>query len=596
MKKLQFIFKEMEKLQFKLYSIATAVLLLLTISCQDLTEINTSPNQLGASDINVKYVLTSVLSTTATCYIRANVYGGTVTLSEAMQYMQRDYIDWQGTNTFVWGPVALSSLYSPLKNSQYIYENAKNETLEGNQKFYTAVGLIMRSFWYGFMTSLWGNIPYSEAMKAQEGNFTPVYDNQKDIFKGILADLKTANELLATVTAVDGASAADIMYAGDVTKWRKFANSLRIRYLIRLSEKLADMTTAGVDAKTELSTMVGNSTTYPIFTSSNDNASILFPGTDATNGWYGGPLGWTNRSEFYRRKPCATFVNELRTNLDPRLTVFIRPVDTQLRVVSGTAGYVKLPDGQIIRNVPPSTPGVAALDTFRYVGLPPALSDPNLYNLYNGTDFNAIRALNPSIYYDLAANPNVSYLADKYAQDKNDVVKAVYMSYAELSFILAEARLKGWITTGTAVDYYQAGIVGSLRQYNIANGSLSVYNLQTHALIPFAESTFMANLATKFNSAASDAIRLNLLMTQKWLADFMTPEFWFDWRRTGLPNFGANLISGSNGSKIPVRYIYGDDEKILNGPNVTKAISALSPAEDKQWSKMWLIEGTGKPW
>ena len=596
MKKFQYKSKEMKKLQTKFFSFITVIMLLLTISCQDLTEINTSPNQLGASDINVKYVLTSVLSGTATNYIRVNAYGGTITLSEAMQYMQRDYIDWQGTNTFVWTPVALSSLYSPLKNSQYIYENAKSEPLEGNQKFYTAVGLIMRSFWYGFMTSLYGDIPYSEAMKAQSGNFTPVYDAQKDIFKGILGDLKTANELLSTVTTVDGASAADIMYGGDVTKWRKFANSLRLRYLIRLSEKLTDMSAASVDVKTEVSTMVGNSATYPIFTSSSDNASIPFPGTDATNGWYGGPLGWTNRSEFYRRKPCATFVNELRTTMDPRLTVFIRPVDTQLRVTSAATGYSKLSDGQVVRNIPPSTPGVAALDTARYVGLPPALQDPNLYNLYTGTDFNAIKALIPGVYFDLAANPNVSYLADKYAQDKNDVVKAVYISYAELSFILAEARLKGWITAGNAVDYYQAGVVGSLRQYNVANGSLSVYNPVNHALIPFVESAFTADLASKFTGAASDAVRLKLLMTQKWLATFMTPEFWFDWRRTGLPNFGANLISASNGTKIPVRYIYGDDEKILNGLNVTKAITTLSPAEDKQWSKMWLLQGSTNPW
>jgi hypothetical protein len=596
MKKIQIISKEMKKIQTKLFSIIAVVMLLLAISCQDLTEINTSPNQLSASDINVKYVLTSVLSTTATNYIRPHVYGGTVTLSEAMQYMQRDYIDWQGTNSFVWGPTALGSVYSPLKNSQYIYENAKNEVLEGNQKFYTAVGLIMRSFWYGFMTSLWGDIPYSEAMKAQAGNFTPVYDAQKDIFKGILADLKTANEILSTVTTVDGASAADIMYGGDITKWRKFANSLRLRYLIRLSEKLSDMTAAGVDVKGDFSAIVGNSSTYPIFTSSGDNASISFPGTDATNGWYGGPTGWSNRSEFYRRKPCATFVNELRANLDPRLTVFIRPVDTQLRVTSTATGYAKLPDGQVVRNIPPSTPGVAALDTARYVGLLPALQDPNLYNLYTGTDFNAIKALIPGVYFDLAANPNVSYLADKYAQDKNDVVKAVYLSYAELSFTLAEARLKGWITAGTAADYYQAGVVGSLRQYSIINGSVTVYNPQTHALVPFVESAFTADLASKFNSAASDAIRLKLIMTQKWLADFMTPEFWFDWRRTGLPNFGANLISASNGSKIPVRYIYGDDEKILNGPNVTKAITTLSPAEDKHWSKMWLLQGTTNPW
>jgi hypothetical protein len=277
--------------------------------------------------------------------------------------------------------------------------------------------------------------------------------------------------------------------------------------------------------------------------------------------------------------------------------MFIRPVDVQLQVRDDvTPGYVKLSDGQIVRYIPSTTPNIAELDTFRYVGLPPALREPNLYNLYTVADLNTIKSLNSSIYTDLAANPNVSYLADKYAEDQNDLVKAVFMSYAEVSFILAEARMKGWITTGTVVDYYQAGIMGSLQQYNIADGSQTVYNPVTHALVPFSESTFIANLVSKFNSAASDAERLNLLMTQKWLAEYMTPEFWFDWRRTGLPNFGANLISASNGTKIPVRYIYGDNEKILNSVNVTQAITTLDPAEDTQWSKMWLLQGTNKPW
>lgn len=596
MKKIQFISKEMKNIQFKFYSIITTVLLLITVSCQDLTELNMSPNQLNASDINVKYVLTSVLSGSSRQYIRNNSYGNTVTLSEAMQYMQRDYIDWQGTNTFVWTPVALNSMYSSLQNSQYIYDNAQFETLEGNKKFYTAVGQIMRSFWYGFLTSLYGDIPYSEALKAAEGNFTPVYDSQMDVFIGILADLKSANELLATVASVDGAASADIMFQGNVLKWRKFCNSLRLRYLMRLSEKLTEMSAAGVDVKAEFSAMLGNSSTYPIFESSSDNASIAYIGSDSENSWYGGPLAWTNRSEFYRRKPCATFVDELRIGMDPRLTTFIRPVDTQLKISNETPVYVKLPDGQIIRNIPPTAPGVENINTYRYVGLPPALQDPNLYNMYTGTDFNAIKALTPGVYTDLAANPNVSYLADKYAVNSNSIIKAVFMSYAELSFIIAEARLKGWISTGTALDYYQAGIVGSLRQYAIANGSTTVYDPTTDALIPFDESAFLANLTGKFNGAANDVERLTQLMTQKWLAAFMTPEFWFDWRRTGLPNLGANLIAGSNGNKIPVRYIYGDDERILNETNVTAAISKLEPAENTQWSKMWLLKGTNKPW
>lgn len=594
MERNRFILKNSRGLRMPLLSIFISIILSVT-SCQDLTEINQSPDQLSAREINLKYVLTSVLSGSANNYIYNYTYPGGATISEAIQYLQRDYIDFQGPNTFIWTPVSFNGPYSMVKNSQYIFENAQFEVLEGNQKFYTAVGQIMRSFWYGYLTSLHGDIPYSEAMLAEKGNFMPVYDSQKDIFKGILEDLKSANDLLAQVSSVDGASASDVMFQGDVLKWRKFANSLRLRFLLRLSEKITDASAMGIDVKAEFNAIVSNSSSTPIFTSNSDNASIAYLGNAPANSWYGGPLWFSNRSEFYRRKPCATFVDELRKGMDPRLTTFIRPVDTQLKISEQSPSYTKLPNGQIVRNVSASTPGIADINTYRFVGLPPALQDPNLYNLYSTIDFNAIKALSPNVYTDLASNPGVSYLGDIYAENANPLVKAVLMSYAELNFILAEARLKEWITTSTAVDYYQAAVVASMRQYNIADGSIKVYDSNTDAIIAWNESSFLANLANKFTTADASE-RLTQLMTQKWLACFMTPEFWFDWRRTGVPNLGANLVLGSNGNKIPVRIIYPTEEKNLNSRNVAAAVTKLEPAEDTQWGKMWLLQGTNKPW
>ena len=72
---------------------------LMTTSCQDLSEINKSPNQLSANEINIKYVLTSVLSGTGRDYLYEYAYPGGWTVSEAMQYLQRDYIDFQSPNT-----------------------------------------------------------------------------------------------------------------------------------------------------------------------------------------------------------------------------------------------------------------------------------------------------------------------------------------------------------------------------------------------------------------------------------------------------------------------------------------------------------------
>jgi hypothetical protein len=594
MKNNHFISKNIKGLRTQLLSFF-ALLTLLTSSCEDLSEINKSPDQLSASEINIKYVLTSVLSGTGYNYLYNYTYPGGVTISEAMQYLQRDYIDFQGPNTFIWTPVSFSSPYSMIKNSQYIFDNAQSEISEGNQKFYAATGQIMRSFWYGYLTSLYGDIPYSEAMQAETGNFTPVYDNQKDIFKGVLEDLKSANDMLSQVSSVSGASSSDIMFQGDVLKWRKFANSLRLRFLLRLSEKQSDMSALGIDVKAQFNEIVSNSSTYPVFTSNTDNAAISYIGSAAANSWYGGPLWYTNRSEFYRRKPCATFVDALREGMDPRLTTFIRPVDTQLKLSEQTPTYVKLADGQIIRNVPASTPGAGDINTYRYVGLPSALQDPNLYNLYSGVDFNAIKALNPNVYTDLAANPGVSYLADIYAANANPLVKAVLMSYTELNFILAEARLKDWISSSTAADYYQAAIAASMDQYNITDGSMKVYDPATDAIIGWNKTAFLTNLANTF-TASDDTEQLTQLMTQKWLACFMTPEFWFDWRRTGLPDLGSKVILGSNGNKIPVRVIYPTEEKNLNSENVTSAVSRLEPGEDTQWSKMWLLQGTNKPW
>jgi hypothetical protein len=283
-------------------------------------------------------------------------------------------------------------------------------------------------------------------------------------------------------------------------------------------------------------------------------------------------------------------------NGDPRLTTFIRPVDSQLRISSSATGYEKLSDGQIVLNVTAAQVGSASINTARYVGLPPALGIPDLYNLSSLSNFPALKALNSSIYIDAAANPNVSYLGDIYSQNANSLVKAVYMSYAELSFILAEGRLKGWTTTPDAVDLYKQGITASLRQYAITDGSKVVYNPATYALENYSETAFIAAQATKYTSAATEADKLTVLMTQKWLATFMTPEFWFDWRRTGVPNLGKNLISAIKGEKIPVRYIYGTNEKILNATNYATGVATLDPATDDQWSKMWLLKGTNKPW
>lgn len=584
------IVKVIRQMRRKLKLTLPVVAILSLSACNDLTEININPDQKGADEINAKYVMSSALAYTTNYYIREYTYGYTSDhgISEAMQYFQRDYIGYE-INSFVWKPLEYTS-YKALTDSQTLLSNAERESVDETKRFYRGVASILRAFWFGFYTSAWGDIPYSQALEGSAQIFKPEYDAQKDVFKGIIEELKYANEQLAGLGTLSNIADADILFAGNAQKWRKFANSLRVRYYLRLSEKKDELKGESLDIAADLQQILSNPSQFPIFESNADNAAIAHPGTDAFNGWVGGPLANSNRSQFYRRKPCSTIIDYLKENADPRLTTWFDPVDVRIKVGTGSAEYEKEASGQIVRYVPTYN---ESLDTSRYVGLKPALGDPNIYNLGSTANYSQIASLNNTLYLDQGANPHVSYLNTIYAQNTHPLVKTVLMSYSELNFLLAEAALKGWIS-GDAGALFRKGIESSLDQYQLSNGVEKVYDVRTHALVAFDRTNFLNEWENRFNTAPEQ--RMELLMSQKWVALWMTPEFWFDWRRTGLPNLSQNIVEGSNGDRIPVRLIYGTREYVVNEDNVKTAVSRFQPAEDSQWAKMWLLQGTQKPW
>jgi len=578
-----------------LIALLFVLILLAAPSCTDLTEMNVNPNTLDPKSISTRFVLSKVISTSV-MHNTNMVFGYGVDQAvtmEAMQYLQRDYLEAEVTNTFLWFNQAWGTngngFSSILSDNEYLAKRAIGET---DETFYTAVSLIMKSYWSAYMTSAWGDIPYSQAMKAEDGILKPVYDEQKLVFKGVLGDLEKANELLAGATVTTLVASADPLYAGNVMKWRQFANSLQLRYLLRLSEKAADMQGVGVDVKAKFSEIVGNNSKYPIITASADNAEVKFPGGTPAASFPGGPLNMTNRNNFYRRKPAATTIDFLKSHKDPRLTRWIRPVDVQLVVRStGTDEglIVKEADGKVKRYLKNYTAGI---DTSLYVGLPPAHPTPSSYNKNDAAILSKIKEVAPAIYVDAAANPFVSYLADSYAKDSDPLVKSIFITASEVNFILAEAAVRTWIS-GSALDFYKKGITESLVQYGITDGAQMVYNPVNHKTEAFSLSTFLTQAEAEYASAAN---KLEPILTQAWVAGWFTTDTWFSWRKTGYPDLGKNLISASKGDKIPVRYGYGDPEKLRNGENTSAAIQRLKPATDDQWSKMWLIDGTGKPW
>ncbi|MBI9064008.1 MAG: SusD/RagB family nutrient-binding outer membrane lipoprotein [Marinilabiliaceae bacterium] len=150
--------------------------------------------------------------------------------------------------------------YDELANVEYIINNAKPG--EENEK---GVGLVIKSWMYYVTSSLYGDLPYSEAGLAHHGKNQPAYDSQDVIFSGILKDLEEANQLLGTGSfALQG----DFILDNDIQKWKKLANSLRVRVVMAMSGQ--------VDPKAELQKILGDPVTYPLMESNEDQPSFTF--------------------------------------------------------------------------------------------------------------------------------------------------------------------------------------------------------------------------------------------------------------------------------------------------------------------------------
>lgn len=555
-----------------IYKILGGFLLLFSVSCQDkLVDINENPNEAGPGSANPNLMLAPVLANVSKNYLNLG-YGH---MGGVVQHMQED--GWfSGYNQYDWTPNNWGNWYSVLRDNEVILKRSD----ELGMPFQKGIALTMRAFSFGMITDLWGDAPYTEALKGGEvgGVIThPKYDSQETIYLGIIEHLKEAAQLFAGGNTSGINANYDVIYGGNIQQWHRFANSLLLRYYMRLSEKLPQVAKAGVESVYQTGIYIQSAT---------DDATHDYLGTDANNSWPTANFG-SDASGFRRRKPCTTLLNVLLTNNDPRTTVWFQPVycrwvadpaltepvDPTIRRNGVLTTSVSLTDVQYMteiaagnvftRHFNPSTFSVT-LDTREYVGVPPGLLTPDAYN-YNPTPGQVVE------------NQHVSQLAPIFRERTGGVLTMRIMSAAETAFILAEAAQRGW-SAGTAETHYNRGVEESLKAWNAGAGY----------------ATFITQPGVTYNGT------LERIMEQKWIASFtVASEAWFDWRRTGLPDFQAGPASPQ--PYLPVRLLYGENESNNNEGNFNEAVNRLeqltgTPGKNNQWSKPWIVQGTGKPW
>lgn len=310
-----------------------------------------------------------------------------------------------GTNEGTW-----TNYYLRLNNIREMIEVSESS----DRPSCKAVAYILKAFVSSQLTDLWGNVPYFEAAQGA-GNITPAYDKQKEIYTaegGIISLLEEAETILSSENDV---LPADIVYAGNRLKWRKLGNSLRLRYLMRISNREAEITAFNVKAEIQ---KVMN---LPLMESNGDNMLLKFLAGSPNKC----PIYDLRAGEFEYVRMSDEMSQLLNTLQDPRIAIWFAP-----------------------------TTNSASANSFVYNGIPVGCSSTTLIQLgYSQAD--------------------VSLLGNIY-RITPDACNAVLMNCSEVKLLQAEAIVRGY-ALGDAQSLYEAGIKTALQYYDIKETTIDTY-------------------------------------------------------------------------------------------------------------------------
>lgn len=387
------------KLSFKIFPVI-ALLFTVFSSCTDnFEDLNTDPNR--PKDVTPGVLLGQMQYR----IVNNSIQASRNFTHELMQVdAPRASTSGQGLHRYVVNPgqAVWSAFYDRLTDVEDIYKIS--DRLKENN--YKAIALVYKSWAYSILTDLYGDVPYSQAIKASEGNFSPAFDKQKDIYVQILKDLETANTLFDDTKALT--YGGDMIYNANsltggknlgIQKWKKFANSLRLRLLLRISKREGE-----INVGQQINSILSNPTSNPVFTANADDAIFRYPGTfPYFNPYYQArTLDWRDGTYFTK-----FFLNHMNGVNDPRRTVWAIPV-----TVNGQSVYQGIESGY-------------------------------------PTSLEYIVGRNSSYADALRTSP----------------LLGVMMTYSEVEFIKAELALKGFNTGKTPKSHYESGIMASISQW-----------------------------------------------------------------------------------------------------------------------------------
>lgn len=503
-------------------------LVLVGTSCKKYLDINQNPNQADNSAVTPQLLLPQALTYMANNLNSFNTYGAQLGgyMANAGGYggfgVSITYNFGTGNFTGLW-----SGTYDNLQDFQAIIEKSSDVA---TLSYYKGAAKVMKALGFQLLVDAYNDVPFTDALKGAS-LLTPKYDKAEDIYKALadlldegIADINTGNATPGVVVL----GKTDVLFEGDMTKWKQLANTLKLRLIIRAGSKVTFTNTSfSSDGFLAADALIN-----PGYTRDNGRQNPKW------NTWGFSYTGTSGNKAWMPTSFILTFYNGVKLD-DPG---------------RGAALYYKYP----------STP------TNRL-----------------GNEGTSIVASPDGSFWYPAFVRNGASAGDTTGALKGPNAGFPLITAAESYFLQSEAVVKGLIT-GDAAALFNSGILASFKYlYSKPDGSI-VGNPTTDYNTYLADNS--TSPLVNFALAASDDQKVEAIITQKYIALNMvnSDEAWNEYRRTNYPKlnnspsasgtetFASSVSESTRPDHLPTRILYPTTEGAYNGTNVPKNITPFT--------------------
>lgn len=532
------------------YKYILGIILLLAFSCTDkFAELNTPNDLLLADKVNVDLMLTRVM---AYAIIVDGENGfGTVGNYSGMSVSGANRPFQEGASSGLWNDT-YGNYCRNLADIIHICQRRDIEEGVSKRVNKIAVSRILKAWAFVRCTDVYGDIPYFDSnLPIDDAVFKPSYDSQKVIYEDLFKELREAvNQLNPEEETFEE---ADIMYKGDVEKWKKFANSLRLRMALRLRyvdenmarENMSDLSLEDLITKREEDAVVFTITDYPAHT----NARYV----DLQSRGFAVIKGSMPK----------TFLDILANNNDPRVRVF---ADT------AKADW-------------PGTPGYEQYDYFGYRGRPLlGMSGPEYGYAYGDESV--------SRWSDLMWVPKIERALFKASETYFALAEAALFGLKGTQEQAQEYFKKGAeIAMDHALEFYELSapqLPDVIQLFDSEASSEEIAERMAGKKITREEIDAFLDTTTMIQLTGTSEEKLEKIMNQKMIALFpQEQEAWSEYRRTGYPRI---LIGPDNDhlmGQIPRRFPYPTSEQNINGEQYQVVLRNIGGKDNRLVKNWW---------